>query len=66
MIDLLYSTGIRVGELVNLNIAGTDFEERKCVVFGKGEKEHRVYPDAKQQAEIVIVLEGIGRIIASR
>ena len=36
MIDLLYSTGIRVVELVNLNIAGTDFEERKCVVFGKG------------------------------
>lgn len=39
MIDLLYSTGIRVGELVNLNISDVDFEARECVVFGKGDKE---------------------------
>ena len=43
MIDLLYSTGIRVGELVNLNIGDIDFEERECVVYGKGDKERRVY-----------------------
>lgn len=43
MIDLLYSTGIRVGELVNLNISEIDFEARECVVFGKGDKERRVY-----------------------
>lgn len=47
MIDLLYSTGIRVGELVNLNISDVDFEARECVVFGKGDKERRVYFDAK-------------------
>ena len=46
MIDLLYSTGIRVGELVNLNIADVNFEARECVVFGKGDKERRVYFDA--------------------
>ena len=40
IIDLLYSTGIRVGELVNLNISDIDFEERECVVFGKGCAEH--------------------------
>ena len=38
MIDLLYSTGIRVGELVNLNIGDINFEERECVVYGKGDK----------------------------
>mgnify|MGYP000650765727 CR=1 FL=1 len=46
MIDLLYSTGIRVGELVKLNIEDIDFSERECVVFGKGDKERRVYFDA--------------------
>ena len=40
MIDLLYSTGIRVGELVGLNKSDIDFEERECIVYGKGDKEH--------------------------
>lgn len=49
MLDLLYSTGIRVGELVNLNIGDVDFEERVCIVFGKGDKERRVYFYAETQ-----------------
>lgn len=52
MIDLLYSTGIRVGELVNLNIADINFEERECVVFGKGDKERRVYFDARTKLHL--------------
>ena len=52
MIDLLYSTGIRVGELVNLNIADIDFEARECVVFGKGDKERKVYFDAKAKLHL--------------
>lgn len=52
MIDLLYSTGIRVGELVNLNISDIDFEARECVVFGKGDKERRVYFDAKAKLHL--------------
>ena len=52
MIDLLYSTGIRVGELVNLNIADINFEDRECVVFGKGDKERRVYFDAKAKLHL--------------
>ncbi|MBX9229391.1 tyrosine-type recombinase/integrase [Coprococcus catus] len=52
MIDLLYSTGIRVGELVNLNISDVDFEERECVVFGKGDKERKVYFDAKSKLHL--------------
>lgn len=52
MIDLLYSTGIRVGELVNLNISDINFEERECVVFGKGDKERRVYFDAKAKLHL--------------
>lgn len=53
MIDLLYSTGIRVGELVNLNISDVDFEARECVVFGKGDKERRVYFDAKAKLHLL-------------
>ena len=52
MIDLLYSTGIRVGELVNLNITDIDFEARECVVLGKGGKERKVYFDAKAKLHI--------------
>ena len=57
MIDLLYSTGIRVGELVKLNVADINFEERECVVFGKGNKERRVYFDAKAKLHIIKYLE---------
>ena len=42
MIDFLLSTGIRVGELVRLNIDDIDFSERECVVYGKGDKERKV------------------------
>lgn len=52
IIDLLYSTGIRVGELVNLNIDDIDFEGRECVVYGKGDKERRVYFDAKTKVHL--------------
>ena len=52
MIDLLYSTGIRVGELVNLNIPDIDFEARECIVFGKGGKERKVYFDAKAKLHL--------------
>ena len=52
IIDLLYSTGIRVGELVNLNIANVNFEQRECIVYGKGDKEHRVYFDAKAKIHL--------------
>lgn len=58
MIDLLYSTGIRVGELVNLNRADIDFEERECVVFGKGDKERRVYFDARTKLHLQNYLSG--------
>ena len=52
IIDLLYSTGIRVGELVNLNIEDIDLEGRECVVYGKGDKERRVYFDAKAKVHL--------------
>lgn len=57
MIDLLYSTGVRVGELVRLNIADINFEERECVVVGKGNKERRVYFDAKAKLHLVSYLK---------
>ena len=52
IIDLLYSTGMRVGELVNLNIDDIDLERRECVVYGKGGKERRVYFDAKAKVHL--------------
>ena len=52
IIDLLYSTGIRIGELVHLNIDDVNFEERECIVFGKGDKERRVYFDAKTKIHL--------------
>ena len=52
IIDLLYSTGIRVGELVNMNLTDIDFEGRECTVFGKGDKERKVYFDAKAKIHL--------------
>lgn len=52
IIDLLNSTGMRVGELVRLNINDIDFENRECVVFGKGDKERPVYFDAKTKIHL--------------
>lgn len=57
IIDLLYSTGIRVGELVNLNIDDIDLEGRECVVYGKGGKERRVYFDAKAKVHLKEYIE---------
>ena len=57
MIDLLYSTGIRVGELVRLNRSDINFSERECVVFGKGDKERRVYFDAKSKIHLINYLK---------
>lgn len=52
MIDLLCSTGIRVGELVKLNRSDVDFENRECIVFGKGNKQRKVYFDARTKIHL--------------
>lgn len=52
MIDLLASTGMRVGELVHLNRNDIDFESRECIVFGKGSKERPVYFDARTKIHL--------------
>lgn len=53
IIDLLYSTGIRVGELVNLNKDDINLNDRECVVFGKGNKERKVYFDARTKLHLI-------------
>lgn len=53
IIDMLYSTGMRVGELVNLDITDINFHERECIVYGKGDKERRVYFDAKTKLHLM-------------
>lgn len=57
MIDLLASTGMRVGEMVLLNRDDIDFSERECVVFGKGDKERVVYFDARAKLHMLDYLE---------
>lgn len=52
MIDLLASTGMRVGEMVLLNQDDIDFNERECIVFGKGDKERVVYFDARTKIHL--------------
>ena len=53
MIDLLASTGMRVGEMVLLNREDINFNERECVVFGKGDKERIVYFDARTKIHLL-------------
>ena len=52
MVDFLASTGVRVGELVNLDIVDIDMQERSCVVLGKGGKEREVYFDARTKIHL--------------
>ena len=52
IIEMLYSTGIRVGELINLNIKDVNFVERSCIVLGKGNKQREVYFDVKTKLHI--------------
>ena len=57
MIDLLASSGMRVGEMSALNRDDINFNERECVVFGKGSKERIVYFDARTKIHLQNYLE---------
>lgn len=52
IIDLLASTGMRVGELVKLNKSDIDFQNRECIVLGKGNKQRKVYFDARTKLHL--------------
>ena len=52
MIDMLASTGMRIGEMVLLNKSDINFQERECIVFGKGSKERIVYFDARTKLHL--------------
>lgn len=52
LIDLLASTGMRVGELVKLNREDIDFQNRECIVTGKGDKQRKVYFDARTKIHL--------------
>ena len=64
MVDLLASSGMRVGELVTLNREDINFNERECVVIGKGNKERLVYFDARTKIHLQNYLEGIPWMLA--
>ncbi len=57
LIDILASTGMRVGELVLLNRNDINFNERECIVFGKGDKERVVYFDARTKLHLQAYLD---------
>lgn len=57
LIDMLASTGMRVGELVKLDKGDIDFQNRECIVFGKGNKERKVYFDARAKIHLEEYLE---------
>lgn len=57
IVDLLASTGMRVGELVNLNRKDVNFHERECVVLGKGGSERLVYFDARTKIHLLNYLD---------
>lgn len=52
IVDFLISTGVRVGELVKLNISDLNLEAKECIVIGKGNKQRKVYFDARTKIEI--------------
>ena len=52
LIDLLASTGMRVGELVRLNKSDIDYQNRECIVTGKGDKQRKVYFDARTKIHL--------------
>lgn len=57
IVDILSSTGMRVGELVNLNRADVNFNERECIVLGKGNKQRPVYFNARAKIHLQEYLE---------
>ena len=57
IIDMLASTGMRIGEMVLLNKVDINFNERECVVFGKGDKERIVYFDARAKIHLQNYIE---------
>ena len=57
ILELLISTGMRVGELTRLNISDMNFQERSCIVLGKGNSEREVYFSAKSKMYIEKYLE---------
>ena len=57
ILELLISTGMRVGEITRLNISDMNFQERSCIVLGKGNSEREVYFSAKSKMYIEKYLE---------
>lgn len=52
IIDMLVSTGMRVGEMVKLKRSDVNLTERECVVLGKGDKQRTVYFDARAKIHL--------------
>ena len=52
VVDMLASTGMRIGELVKLDRRDIDFQERECIVTGKGNKQRPAYFDARAKLSL--------------
>lgn len=52
IVDLLYSSGVRVSELCSLNTDDINLVNKEGIVFGKGAKERIIYFDARTKVHI--------------
>lgn len=52
ILEFLFSTGMRIGEMVKLNRDDINFDERECIVLGKGDKERTTYFDARTKLHL--------------
>lgn len=57
IVDMLATTGMRVGELVGLDISDINLQERECIVTGKGKKQRPVYFDARAKLHLKAYLD---------
>ena len=61
MIELLYATGLRISELLDLKMNNINLEERFLITFGKGSKE-RLVPFSKKACDFLVSYLNNGRI----
>jgi integrase/recombinase XerD len=58
LVEFMYATGCRIGEVHRLNRNAIDWDNRSCIVMGKGDKEREVYFSIKAAIWLKKYLDG--------